>query len=247
MSTDSDSEGHCALVTGGGRGIGAAISRRLAADGWPVALAYRAQAAAAAAVVASIEESGGRAVAIQADVGERGSADRLVEEAAAALGQPAVLVNNAGVREDELLASLTDEQWDSVLETNLSGAARCMRAAMMGMVRSRWGRIVNVASIVGVKGNAGQTNYAASKAGLIGLTKSAALEVARRGVTVNAVAPGYIETAMTAELPKEATIHIPARRAGTPEDVAGCVSFIASEDASYVTGAVLTVDGGLTA
>jgi 3-oxoacyl-[acyl-carrier protein] reductase len=158
-----------------------------------------------------------------------------------------VLVNNAGISRDDLTPSLGDEEWNAVIETNLNGAFRMTRRALKSMLRARSGRIVNISSVVGLRANAGQANYSASKAGLIALTKTVAVEVARRGVTCNAVAPGWIDTGMTAEISKDLLTAVPARRAGTPEDVAACVRFLASEQASYVTGAVLTVDGGLAA
>jgi 3-oxoacyl-[acyl-carrier protein] reductase len=234
----------CALVTGGSRGIGAAVARALAADGWPVALTYRSGADAARAVADGIE---GDAVALEADVTAPEAAETLLAEAEERLGPVAVLVNNAGVRADGLAVQLDDEQWDAVLATNLTAAFRLTRRALRGMVRRRHGRVINIASVVGPRANPGQANYAASKAGLIGMTKTIAVEVARRGVTVNAIAPGFITTDMTAELPEDVLGEIPARRAGRPEDVAACVRFLASDEAAYVTGTVLTVDGGLSA
>ncbi len=235
----------CAIVTGGSRGIGAAVSRALAADGWPVAVNYRSGADAAEAVVAELP----RALAVQGDGADPAAADAIFERAEAELGGPVlVLVNNAGITRDNLSPALSDEEWDDVVATNLSGAFRLTRRALRPMLRARFGRIVNVASVVGLKGNPGQANYAAAKAGLVGLTKTVAAEVARRGVTVNAVAPGLIDTAMTGDGVADGLLeHVPARRAGTPEEVAACVRFLASEDAAYVTGSTLTVDGGLTA
>jgi 3-oxoacyl-[acyl-carrier protein] reductase len=239
--------GGCALVTGGSRGIGAAIARGLAEDGWPVAVNYRSDEAAADAVVAMIESQGGRAFAIRGDVADPLAADLLFDRVEAELGPVRVLVNNAGVRADGLSPSMGDEDWDRVLETNLSGAFRLTRRALGPMLRARFGRIINVASVVGIRANPGQANYAAAKAGLVGFTKTVASEVARRGVTVNAVAPGLIDTDMTEGIGDELLSHVPARRAGTPEEVAACVRFLASGGAGYVTGTTLTVDGGMSA
>ena len=237
-----------ALVTGGSRGIGAAIAKTLAADGWPVAIGYRSGADQAQAVKAEIESAGGVATTLQADISQPGVGDGLLADAEEALGNPVlVLVNNAGVRRDGLSPQITDDDWDTVVATNLTGAFRLTRRAVRTMIRARFGRIVNIASIVGIKANPGQSNYAAAKAGLIGMTHTVAAEVARRGVTVNAVAPGFIQTDMTEELTEDWLKLIPARRLGTPEDVAAAVRFLASEDAGYVTGTTLTVDGGLTA
>jgi 3-oxoacyl-[acyl-carrier protein] reductase len=232
----------CALVTGGSRGIGAAVARALAADGWPVAVSYRSGADEAHALADEIQ-----GLALGADVTAPAAADELIAGAEEALGPVAVLVNNAGVRADGLAIQLEDDAWDSVMATNLTAAFRLTRRAVRGMVRRRDGRVINIASVVGPKANAGQANYAASKAGLIGMTKTIAVEVARRGVTVNAVAPGFIATDMTADLPDGVLDAVPARRAGRPEDVAACVRFLASPEAAYITGSVLTVDGGLSA
>jgi 3-oxoacyl-[acyl-carrier protein] reductase len=237
----------CALVTGGSRGIGAATCARLAADGWPVAVVYRSDEAAATAVVDEITDAGGRALAICADVCEPGAAESAFTAAEAELGPVLVLVNNAGITDDGLAPQLEDDAWDRVLQTNLTGAFRFTRRALGPMLRARRGRIVNVASIVGLVSNPGQANYAAAKAGLVGMTKTVAVEVARRGITVNAVAPGFIATDLTEELPAGVASRIPARRVGTPGDVAGCIAFLASADAAYVTGQTLVVDGGLIA
>jgi 3-oxoacyl-[acyl-carrier protein] reductase len=234
-------------VTGASRGIGAAIARALAAEGWPVGVNYRSDADAAAAVVRSIEEAGGRALAIAADVSEPGAADELFTRVEEELGPVLVLVNNAGVRADNLSPAMDDDEWERVMNTNLSAAFRMTRRALRTMIRTRWGRVVNVASVAGQRAAPGQANYATAKAGLVALTKTVAAEVARRSVTVNAVAPGFVSTDMTAGLDDRLLELVPARRMGTPEEVAACVRFLASEEAGYVTGAVLTVDGGLTA
>jgi 3-oxoacyl-[acyl-carrier protein] reductase len=237
-----------ALVTGAAGGIGAAVARGLAADGWPVGVNYRSDADGARRVAEEIERSGGRALPIEADLRAEDAAAALFDAVEAHYGPVLVLVNNAGVRADGLSPQLRDEQWTNVIDTNLSAAFRTTRRALRPMLKARFGRIVNVASIVGPRANAGQSNYAASKAGLIGFTKTVAVEVARRGVTVNAVAPGFVETRLTEDVSSNGLVEaIPARRVGTPEEVAACVRFLASDGAAYVTGTTLTVDGGLSA
>ena len=235
-----------ALVTGASRGIGAAVARALAADGWRVGLNYRSDEQGAARVAREIEAEGG-AAPLAGDVSDPATAERLLTELEERFGPVLVLVNNAGVRDDAVALQIDDEAWSRVLETNLSGAFRLTRRALRPMIRERFGRVINIASVVGRRANPGQANYAASKAGLIGLTGTLAAEVARRGVTVNAVAPGFIETEMTEGVGGDLLAAVPARRAGTPEDVAACVRFLASPEAGYVTGTTLTVDGGLTA
>jgi 3-oxoacyl-[acyl-carrier protein] reductase len=238
----------CALVTGASRGIGAAIAKALAGEGWPVGVNYRSDSAAAEAVVKEIVDAGGRAVAVQADISEPDAADALFKQLEDELGPVLVLVNNAGVRADGLSPQIDNDDWDKVIDTNLSAAFRLTRRALRPMIRNRFGRVVNIASIVGTeKANPGQANYAASKAGLVAMTKTVATEVARRNVTVNAVAPGLIETDMTEGLGDGLLDLVPARRPGTPDEVAACVRFLTSSDAGYVTGVCLTVDGGLTA
>jgi 3-oxoacyl-[acyl-carrier protein] reductase len=237
----------CALVTGASRGIGAAVARALAEDGWPVGINYRTDQGGAERVAAEVEAAGGSAVPLAADVGDASTTGPLFQALEERFGPVLVLVNNAGVRADGLSPQLSDEDWHRVLDTNLSAAFWTTRRALGPMLRARFGRIVNMASVVGPRANAGQSNYAASKAGLIGFTKTVAAEVARRGVTVNAVAPGFVETELTADVPPEALAAVPARRPGTPEEVAACVRFLAGEQASYVTGTTLTVDGGMSA
>jgi 3-oxoacyl-[acyl-carrier protein] reductase len=239
-------ENATALVTGASKGIGAAIAKSLAADGWLVAVNYRSDEQGAKATVEAIEQAGGRAVALHADV-TNGTPDELFQRAEAELGPVLALVNNAGVTADGLAIQLDDDAWDRVIGTNLTAAFRLTRRAMRPMIKARYGRIVNVASVVGPRANAGQANYAAAKAGLIGMTKTVAAEVARRGVTVNAVAPGFIETDMTKDVPEAVLEAIPARRVGAPEDVGAAVRFLASDDAGYVTGTTLFVDGGMSA
>ena len=240
--------GKIALVTGASRGIGEAIAKRLASEGAAVLAAAR-SADALARVVSEIEAAGGKASAVALDLADSASIDAAVKGALAAHGEIHVLVNNAGVTDDNLMLRMSREAWDKVLGTNLTGVFLLTQAVSKSMLRKRYGRIVNVTSVVGLMGNAGQTNYAASKAGLIGLTKSIARELASRNVTCNAVAPGFVATAMTDRMTEEAkakmTGQIPLERLGTPEDVAAAVAFLASEEASYVTGTVVNVSGGL--
>ena len=238
-----------AVVTGGSRGIGRAVCVALAKQGCNVVVNYCHGEAAAAETAALCKELGVEAVTVQADVSTAEGCKKLFEEAVNAFGRVDILVNNAGVTRDNLILRLSEEDFDTVLNANLKGAFLCCKEAARRMVRQRWGRIVNLSSVVALRGNAGQTNYAASKAGLIGLTKSLARELASRNVTVNAVAPGFIETDMTAKLPQEArdaflTV-IPAKRGGKPEDVASVVYFLCSPDSDYVTGQVINVDGGM--
>jgi 3-oxoacyl-[acyl-carrier protein] reductase len=235
-----------ALVTGSSRGIGAATALMLAADGWPVRVNYRADEAGAKEVVAQIEAAGGTATLWQGDIADSGDIARMT--APGDDGPVLVLVNNAGVRMDNLSPQLEDDQWQTVIDINLTATFRATRAVLPKMMRARFGRVINVASVAGIRANPGQANYSASKAGVIGFTKTVAAEVARRGVTVNAVAPGLIETAFTEDVMEgDMAKAIPARRVGTPEEVAACIRFLASEQASYVTGTTLTVDGGLSA
>lgn len=239
-------ENAVALVTGGSRGIGAAIALALAADGWAVAVTSRGAAPEGFQLLSEL--TGDRAMHVSVDVTDRAAMAALPAQVREALGGPVLaLVNNAGVRDDDLAIALDDERWARVIDTNLTSAFALTRDVVGGMVRARFGRVVSVASVVGPRANAGQSSYAASKAGLIGFTKTVSAEVARRGVTVNTVAPGFIATDMTEELPREVAAGVPARRFGTPAEVAACVRFLASDAASYVTGTTLFVDGGLAA
>ncbi len=244
-----DLTGKVALVTGGSRGIGRAIAIALAGQGAKVAVNYVSNAQAAAEVVGRIASCGGQAVAIQGDVANADDAKRIVEETQKTFEGLHILVNNAGLTADDLLLRMSEEAWDRVLAVNLRGAYLCTKAALRPMIRQRWGRIINVASVAGLVGNAGQANYAAAKAGLIGFTKSVAKEVASRSVTANAIAPGLVQTEMTANLTEgqeQAVLKtVPLGRAATPEEIAPAVVFLASEEAGYITGSVLAIDGGL--
>jgi 3-oxoacyl-[acyl-carrier protein] reductase len=242
-------DGTIALVTGGSRGIGAAICRELAAAGATVAVNYARDAESAGAVVAAIEAGGGRAVAVQGDISSADGAAALAAAVESDVGPVDSLVNNAGITRDDLIMRLSDEDWRAVIDTNLGGAFFTSRALSRPMLKRRRGSIVNISSVVGVHGNAGQTNYAASKAGLIGLTKALAKELGARGIRVNAIAPGYIATELTDALPEQACEAIlantPLGRLGDPADVARAVRFLCSDAAAFITGDVLAVDGGL--
>jgi len=242
-------DGKCALVTGASRGIGRAVALKLASEGAKVALNFAGNEAAADAVKQEIEAAGGEAILVKADVANEAAVQDMVQKTADAFGRIDILVNNAGITRDGLLARMKEEDWDAVLSTNLKGVFLTTKAAAKLMMKQRAGRIVNMASVVGVTGNAGQANYSAAKAGVIGFTKTIAKELASRGITANAVAPGFIDTDMTAGLSdkaKEAALSgIPLGRMGTPEDIAAAVLFLVSDQASYITGQVLNVDGGM--
>jgi 3-oxoacyl-[acyl-carrier protein] reductase len=238
-----------AIVTGASRGIGRAIALELARCGASVVVNYNANAEAASEVVDAIQAQGGQAVAVQADVGDLSQASRLIKTTIDTHGRIDILVNNAGTTRDQVIMLMKEEDWDLVLRTNLKGVFNCCKAAARQMMRQRSGRIINISSVSGIAGQGGQTNYAASKAGIIGLTKSLAKELGPRSVTVNAVAPGFCVTDLTADLPEDlkqqAIQTTPLRRMGQPEEIAHAVAFLASDLASFITGEVLTVDGGL--
>jgi 3-oxoacyl-[acyl-carrier protein] reductase len=244
-----DLTGKAALITGGSRGIGKAIALRLARQGADVAFSYRGNAEAAKATAAEIEAIGTKALAVQGDVKDPESAEAVVKAALEAYGKVDILVNNAGVTRDDLIMRMTPEAWREVLETNLFGAFWMTKAVTRPMLRARAGRIVNITSVSGQAGQMGQANYSSAKAGLIGLTKATARELASRGITVNAVAPGFVLTELTKDLPDnlkaEITSRTPLGRFGTTEEVADAVAFLASDEAGYITGQVLAVDGGL--
>ena len=242
-------DGKVALVTGASRGIGRAIAVALAKAGASVAVNYAGNAAAAEETLKMIEDAGSKGMLVKADVADGTQVDAMVKSVAAEFGQIDILVNNAGITRDGLLMRMKDEDWDKVIDTNLKGVFYCTKAVSRLMMKKRYGRIVNMSSVVGLTGNAGQTNYAAAKSGILGFSKSAARELAARGITVNMVAPGFIATDMTAVLPEEVKTKmeadIPLGRVGTPEDIAETVLFLVSDNASYITGQVINVDGGM--
>jgi 3-oxoacyl-[acyl-carrier protein] reductase len=243
-------DGRVAIVTGGSRGIGRAVAVRLANEGANVAITYRSNDAAAEEAAEEVRTEGARCEIFQGDVASPDDVAALFEGVGEALGRVEILVNNAGLTRDNLMMRMKESEFDEVLSTNLKGTYLCTRAALRPMIRARWGRIVNISSVVGLVGNAGQANYAASKAGIIGFTKSVAREVAQRGITANVVAPGYVETeltqSLTDDIKDQIKSQVPAGRFAAAEEVAGVVAFLAGEEAGYVTGQTLAVDGGMT-
>lgn len=242
-------DGKVAIVTGASRGIGRAVALRLAQEGAKIVVNYAGNHAAAEKTVADIKTAGGEAVLFQADVANAQAVGELVKAAIAAFGRVDILVNNAGITRDNILALMKEDDWDAVIATNLKGIFNCTKAVAKVMIKQRAGKIINMTSVVGIMGNAGQTNYAAAKAGVIGFTKSAAKELAARNINVNAVAPGYITTDMSAAISEQAKTElaksIPLSRLGTPEDVAEAVLFLASAAANYITGQTINIDGGM--
>jgi len=244
-----DLTGRAALVTGGSRGIGRAIVLRLARQGADVAFSYRGNASAAASAVLEVQALGRRALAIQADAKSAEGAEAMVKATLEAFGKIDILVNNAGITRDNLIMRMGGDEWTDVIDTNLSGAFYALKAVTRPMLKARGGRIINITSVSGQAGQTGQANYSAAKAGLIGLTKAAARELASRGITVNAVAPGFVLTELTQDLPDalkaQITERTPLGRFGTTDEIANAVAFLASDEAAYITGQVLAVDGGL--
>lgn len=242
-------EGKVAVVTGASRGIGRAIALKLAEEGAKVVVNYSGSQAKAEEVVAMIQENGGEAIAVQASVSQTEEVTALMDAAVKTYGSLDILVNNAGITRDNLIMRMKEDEWDDVLNTNLKGVFLCTKAVTRQMMKQRAGRIINISSIVGVAGNAGQANYVAAKAGVIGLTKTTAKELASRNILVNAIAPGFIETEMTEQLPADIKqgmlTQIPLAKLGQPEDIAKAVAFLASEDANYMTGQTLHIDGGM--
>ncbi|MEQ6356361.1 3-oxoacyl-[acyl-carrier-protein] reductase [Lysinibacillus sp. M3] len=242
-------EGKVAVVTGASRGIGRAIALKLANEGAKVVVNYSGSQAKAEEVVAMIQENGGEAIAVQASVSKTEEVTALMDATVKTFGSLDILVNNAGITRDNLLMRMKEDEWDDVLDTNLKGVFLCTKAVTRQMMKQRAGRIINISSIVGVAGNAGQANYVAAKAGVIGLTKTTAKELASRNILVNAIAPGFIETEMTDQLPEDIKqgmlTQIPLAKLGQPEDIAKAVTFLASDDASYMTGQTLHIDGGM--
>ncbi|WP_038684359.1 3-oxoacyl-[acyl-carrier-protein] reductase [Rubrobacter radiotolerans] len=242
--------GRVALVTGGGRGIGRAVAVKLAEAGADVAVTYRSNDAEAEKTAAAVRKQGRKCELYKGDVASAEDVERIFASVKDSFGRLDILVNNAGITRDNLLMRMKEREFDEVIETNLKGAYLCTKAAIRPMIRARWGRIVNITSVVGISGNAGQANYAASKAGVIGLTKSVARELANRNITVNAVAPGYVETELTASLPDDVKEQIlaqtPLGRFAHAEEVAASVAFLCGEEAGYITGQTLAVDGGMT-
>ncbi|WP_347722833.1 3-oxoacyl-[acyl-carrier-protein] reductase [Lysinibacillus capsici] len=242
-------EGKVAVVTGASRGIGRAIALKLAEEGAKVVVNYSGSQAKAEEVVAMIQENGGEAITVQASVSQTEEVTALMDAAVKTYGSLDILVNNAGITRDNLIMRMKEDEWDDVLNTNLKGVFLCTKAVTRQMMKQRAGRIINISSIVGVAGNAGQANYVAAKAGVIGLTKTTAKELASRNILVNAIAPGFIETEMTEQLPEDIKqgmlTQIPLAKLGQPEDIAKAVAFLASEDANYMTGQTLHIDGGM--
>ncbi|MEY2357081.1 3-oxoacyl-[acyl-carrier-protein] reductase [Lysinibacillus capsici] len=242
-------EGKVAVITGASRGIGRAIALKLAEEGAKVVVNYSGSQAKAEEVVAMIQENGGEAIAVQASVSQTEEVTALMDAAVKKYGSLDILVNNAGITRDNLIMRMKEDEWDDVLNTNLKGVFLCTKAVTRQMMKQRAGRIINISSIVGVAGNAGQANYVAAKAGVIGLTKTTAKELASRNILVNAIAPGFIETEMTEQLPEDIKqgmlTQIPLAKLGQPEDIAKAVAFLASEDANYMTGQTLHIDGGM--